>query len=360
MEAWATGALPASKKLLAHIDNCLLCRACEKSCPAAVPYGRIVDNFRALNHDKLHDSVAVSVLKAVSRHKSVNKLAQSALRFYQAAKLQKTVRKLKIPKLIGLENIEALLPDASQSVEIAAYYPATTEVKANVGLFIGCLGMLVDSQTIMAAIKLLTTAGFNVHIPESQQCCGALAAHGGDSKTAALLAEKNCDAFSDLPLNAIVSIASGCGSHLQEYNQQGFSGKVIDISQFLSKSSGFGEQLKPLNATVCLHTPCSLKNVMREEHGALNLLQQIPGIKITALPEASYCCGSAGSYVLGHTKMVKALLDDLLTAVLDSKPDYLVSSNIGCILHTAGGLRARGISIEVLHPVVLLARQLKE
>ena len=98
---------------------------------------------------------------------------------------------------------------------------------------------------------------------------------------------------------------------------------------------------------------------MREEKGALKLLQQLLGINITALPETLQCCGSAGSYMLKHPKIAQALLGDLLDAALELQSGYLLSSNIGCALHIAAGLRARGIEIEVIHPIVLIARQLK-
>lgn len=113
---------------------------------------------------------------------------------------------------------------------------------------------------------------------------------------------------------------------------------------------------------ICLlmHTPGSLKNVMCEEEGVLRLLPLIPGINIKVLPETVHCCVSAGSYMLKHPKMAQALLDKLLSTVLETQPDYLVSSNIGCLLHTGAGLRIRGIRMETIHPVVLFARQLAD
>ena len=63
--------------------------------------------------------------------------------------------------------------------------------------------------------------------------------------------------------------------------------------------------------------------------------------------------------MLKHPKMAQALLGDLLDAALAPQPDYLLSSNIGCALHIAAGLRERGIEMEVIHPIVLIARQLK-
>lgn len=360
IQAWAGKHLETSKKLVEHIDNCLLCRSCERACPAVVPYGRLINNFREQIRGERDATLSVSLLKRVSHNKTASRLAQSGLKFYQTTQLQKTARLLRLPGLLRLDKIDRLLPDYHEPKTLAPYYPATAEVKGNVGLFTGCMGSLLDHETIDAAIKVLTAAGFNVSIPEQQTCCGALDLHDGDNETSEQLAAANCSAFADNSLNAIVTIASGCGSQMQEYQQAEFAGKVTDISQFLIKSGcDLSARLLPLDASVCLHTPCSLKNVMREEQGVAKLLQQIPGIKMAALPASVQCCGSAGSYMLDHPLMAQALLNDLLGTVLEHPPEYLVSSNIGCALHISAGLRERGITLEVLHPITLVARQLK-
>jgi glycolate oxidase iron-sulfur subunit len=360
IQAWAGKHLETSKKLVEHIDNCLLCRSCERACPAVVPYGRLINNFREQIKGERDATLSVSLMKRISHNKTAGRLAQSGLKFYQTTALQKAARLLKLPELLRLDKIDRLLPDYHEPKPLAPFYPATTDVKGNVGLFVGCMGSLLDHETVDAAIKVLTAAGFNVSIPEQQTCCGALDLHDGDTQTSEQLAATNCSAFAENSLDAVVTIASGCGSQMREYRQADFAKKVVDISQFLVKSGcDLSDQLRPLAASVCLHTPCSLKNVMREEQGALKLLQQIPDIKISPLPAAIQCCGSAGSYMLDHPQMSQALLNDLLNVALEDRPEYLVSSNIGCALHISAGLRERGVALEVLHPITLIARQLK-
>jgi glycolate oxidase iron-sulfur subunit len=56
--------------------------------------------------------------------------------------------------------------------------------------------------------------------------------------------------------------------------------------------------------------------------------------------------------------MADALRADKLAAIRDAAPEYLVTSNIGCALFLAEGLRSSSPAIEVLHPVTLVARQL--
>jgi len=360
IQAWAGKHLETSKKLVEHIDNCLLCRSCERACPAVVPYGRLINNFREQIKGERDATLSVSLMKRISHNKTAGRLAQSGLKFYQTTALQKTARLLKLPELLRLDKIDRLLPDYHEPKPLAPFYPATSDVKGNVGLFVGCMGSLLDHETVDAAIKVLTAAGFNVSIPEQQTCCGALDLHDGDTQTSEQLAVTNCSAFAENSLDAVVTIASGCGSQMREYRQADFAKKVVDISQFLVKSGcDLSDQLRPLAASVCLHTPCSLKNVMREEQGALKLLQQITDIKIRPLPAAIQCCGSAGSYMLDHPQMSQALLNDLLNVALEDRPEYLVSSNIGCALHISAGLRERGVALEVLHPITLIARQLK-
>jgi glycolate oxidase iron-sulfur subunit len=358
IQGYESGQLSDAKAVRVHIDNCLLCRECERVCPAVVPYSRLIDNFRAQFQADAKSSFALSILKKVTHDKTAQQLAQSSLKLYQGTGLQKIARSLKLPSLLRLDKMERLLPSYRAPTTFVEHYSATTACKGTVGLFVGCMGALLDHETINAAITVLTTAGFNVLIPNQQTCCGALDLHSGDKATADKLAAINTQAFANSSLTAIVTIASGCGSQLQDYAQAEFADNVMDISQFLMQ---FADKLplNPLAESVCLHTPCSLKNVMRAEQGALQLLQQIPELNITKLPDTIVCCGSAGSYMLEHSTMAEALLADVLDTASSTQARYLVSSNIGCALHIQAGLQERDMTMEVLHPVVLIVRQLK-
>ena len=363
IQAWANKDLTGSAKLQSHIDNCLLCRSCEKACPAQVPYGQIIDDFRSSTPSTKKTSLDLTLLKNIAHNKKLNQVAGSLLKSYQSSALQKTARYLKLPKLHKLDKVERLLSDKpipNQLFELENYYPTKSGLKGDVALFSGCMGALLDLETLVSAITLLNHAGFNVHIPDDQTCCGALDLHNGDKETASQLEDINQQAFSNKKWKAIISIASGCGSQLQAYKNTGIAEKTSDISQFLINQRITFTSLAPLNSTVLLHTPCSLKNIMNEEQGAFNLLKQIPGIKINTISNNIKCCGSAGSYMLQHSEMAELLVDDLIDEIisLEQKPDYLVTSNIGCALHISARLTERNVELEVIHPVTLIARQL--
>jgi glycolate oxidase iron-sulfur subunit len=351
IQAWAGGQLNVTDNLLAHIDSCLLCRACEKACPAVVPYAKLIDDFRAEMHSEQSTPLSVRLLKTLAENKRVQHWAKSGLKFYQQNNLQKTARFLRLPSLFGLAKLERLVPTLTKHAGLQNYYAATGEVKGDVGLFVGCMGELFDFETVNSAITVLTHVGFNVHLPETQACCGALALHEGDAETAQTLAKQNQTAFANENLQAIITIASGCGGTLKDY-----APKVVDISHFLSHTE---LDLKPLAANLRVHSPCTLKNVLKTDKSVLKLLKQIPDANISPLPESTQCCGAAGSYSLRHDKMSQTLLNELLETALEKPTDYLISSNIGCALHIAAGLRERGENVTVLDPIVLIARQLR-
>ncbi len=356
IQAWAAQQLSASDKFFAHIDNCLLCRNCERVCPAKVPYGKLVDRFRARQAGKAGRSLMLKIIKTIAHNRQVSQYAKSALNAYRNSGLQKTA----VLRMLGLGNIERLLSVAGNNGNAGQYrplYPAVGAVRGDVGLFVGCMGRLLDGATIDAAIQVLNQSGFNVHVPKLQVCCGALDLHSGDAKTAGKLAAANVAAFSARPLTAIVTIASGCGAVMKEYPDRNFSAGIVDISRFLYETNAITAlKLQPFKARVCIHSPCSLRNVMGEHDQVLQLIKQIPNIELTALPDRLACCGSAGSYMMEQPAMAKIILEDVLRAVDQLQPEYLLSSNIGCVLHIKAGLKENNIKAEVLHPVVLLNR----
>ena len=377
MHALAGGELQLSARLEQHLDHCLACRACEAVCPSGVPYGELIDATRAEIKrrrprpwpQRLARCIALDGLIA---RKPVLRAAGNLLRAYQRVGLQRLARRSGVLRRLGLERMDALLPALPPRPRWRDYYPPRGELRGRVALFTGCVAELLDAPALHAAISVLTRLGLGVHVPSDQVCCGALHLHNGAPDQARRLAARNLAAFGSLDADAVVSVASGCGAQLREYDRlmhgcapepdavARFSLSVQDISQFLAGLAWPPEiELEPLPVRVAVHDPCSLTHVMRRPRDPYALLGRIPGIELTPLPDNARCCGAAGSYLLTQPGMAQALLEDKIAHLRALAPAVLVTSNISCALHLAAGIRQAGLAIEVLHPVVLLERQLK-
>lgn len=362
IQGWASGTLEATPQLARHVDNCLLCRACEAACPAYVPYARIVDEFRQAT-GPLGKALPARIKSTAMRNALAGPRISRWVRAASATAAGGLIRSGVAAGVVGLGNIADGLPDAVSARDWTGFHPAEGKEIARAALFLGCTESLLDGETVAAAIRVMNRLGVSVRVPEAQGCCGAMHWHAGDRAGATELASRNVAAFGDAG-ETIVSFASGCGAMLSDYGGafpaaggEAISRRVRDIGQFLMELPWPDDlRLKPLAAKVCLHSPCSLKNVLRADRYAAQLLARIPELQVVALPAQTRCCGAAGSYMIEHPDMAAALREDVLDQVLATAPDFLATSNPGCALHLRGGLKRRGAGrIQVRHPVTLLA-----
>src|SRR5437879_5712301 len=85
--AVAEGRVEPRPNVVAHFDLCLQCRACETACPSGVPYGRIMEDTRALVQKSPLRPTAwrlrATVLRLLFATPRRLRLAFSLLRLYQ-------------------------------------------------------------------------------------------------------------------------------------------------------------------------------------------------------------------------------------------------------------------------------------
>jgi glycolate oxidase iron-sulfur subunit len=355
-QALARGQLPADDALAAHLDHCLGCRACEAMCPSEVRYGAILGHARRL--------------LAEQRGKSL--IARGADLLTRPGVLRTAVR-------VGASPLAALgKPLSATTRRLAALAQARPRqvfrwqgadapgTRGRIGLFLGCTGEAVDGEALSATEQVLTLLGFTIETPRGQGCCGALHHGQGDRSGFERRARRNLEAFPVAELDAIVGVASGCVAMLREYGQwldhseaTPLAAKTREITDFLAELDWAGLPAPaPLPAIAAVHVPCSQANVLRRPNAAVQLLRRIPALQVLPLADNAACCGAAGSYMLEQPATAEALRDPKLDALVASGAQYLVTTNVGCALHLAAGAKARGLQVEVMHPVSLLARQL--
>lgn len=362
IQGWAQGELEAGEKLVSHTDHCLLCRACETACPAKVPYAEILDKFRS----KVRGT-RTPYLRKFRRFLLTRMLATSQSDWLsgKVRLLAKSRPGIWAARLLGFREIALGLPETFAPEPPARAQKASRIDSGNlpVQFFVGCTGRLLDAETLDACLNLIEHLGFSPEIPENQSCCGALDLHAGNAEEAERLARKNTKAFGEKEHKTIVGCASGCGAMLKEYPEAlgNLGERFEDISDFLSQAS-WPEDLEvaPLHAQAVLHTPCSLRNVLKTQNGPLNILKRIPGLQLIELPVSQGCCGAAGSFMIEHPNESRAYREKLLDSTVSKSPDFLLTSNPGCAIHLRAGLRERGLgALEVLHPATLLWRQIQ-
>ena len=403
MKAVVDGLMIPDLSFEKQMDLCLGCRACEPVCPADVKYGQLLEHTRDAIEDQAEHRWWVKRLRSVAfkqmfPHQKRMRWLGASLKLYQQTGLRTIIRKTGLMNLFpeSMRQMEAILPDASSRgviEQLGTFYPAIGKPIATVGMFRGCIMDVLFTETNIHTVKLLAIAGFDVVIPETQNCCGALHAHSGELAQAKGLAKKNIKAFKDAKVDYIISNAGGCGALLVEYNHllhddpewesdaKWFAEHVKDISQmimekgnlihlkdalqqgiqpkqsiesFLEEVSGGSSNHMPV--TITYQDSCHLRNVMKSGNAPRNLLDFVPNANFVELSGADRCCGSAGIYNLVQPEMSMQILDHKMEHVKDTHAHYLLTSNPGCLLQMKLGIEREGISnqMEAIHIVDFL------
>ncbi|MEF3301860.1 (Fe-S)-binding protein [Paenibacillus sp. GYB003] len=391
MKAVVDGVMKPDQSFREQMDLCLGCRACEPVCPADVKYGHLLEETRdSLEKHEEHRWFVKAVRKVAFKEMFPKpkrmKLVGKLLRTYQKSGLQKVARGTGIMNLFpkNMRDMEKILPEASGKgvVEtLGTRVPAKGEKIATVGMFRGCLMDVMFTQTNLKTVRLLSEAGFEVVIPDTQNCCGALHAHSGEVDQAKSLARQNVRAFREAGVDYIASNAGGCGALLVEYDHllhdepdfaddaKWFASRVKDVSHLLLEKGRLPEFRQPERAaadgrpfTITYQDSCHLRNVMRSSNAPRNLMKRVANVDFVELQGADRCCGSAGIYNIVQTEMANQILEHKMEHVKETNAHMLITSNPGCLLQMKLGIERENMSdqMEAVHIVDFLYDRIAE
>lgn len=347
VQGWLTGQLDMTPRLAAHLDGCLLCRACESACPSLVAYGRLLDGAR--ERQRVRRFWIGRRLDALSSARVMDMLGRFAA-VYVRTGLARLVETVRLARLQTIATHHRLLGALAVTARPVAAHQIDD---ADLDLFIGCSGASAQGGAIKAMRLLCERLGLRVRIASEAVCCGAMQRHNGFPEAADRAREECAHVHGGRPL---VGVSSACIAELREH--PAFT-QAQEVCDYLDRRT-WPETLilAPLGRRVLVHEPCSHRRLLGGNAAVHRLLARIPDLEVAPMPDNDRCCGAAGTYLLQQPEMAAALLEDKLHHIRDLKPDIIVTTNPGCALHLLAGVRESGLDIEVRHPVELIARQL--
>jgi glycolate oxidase iron-sulfur subunit len=378
MRAIADDRLEVTKAFGEEMYFCLGCLACTTACPAGVNYAELFEHARAeveaqrvLANPKRNFIRGFTVGWLFMDLRRLELLGKS-LRLYQESGAQSLVRHSGVLKLFPkrLQELEAMTPKVckqSSAELIAPVTPALGARKHRVAMLIGCAQDLTFSDVNRDTVEVLAQNGCEVITPPEQNCCGSLHAHNGEWSLAQQLARRNIDQFPPEQFDAIITNAGGCGSHLKHYAKllandpvyakraEAWDMKVKDIHEWLAQIGIRNPQSAIRNETVTYHESCHLSHGQKVVSQPRELLKAILGLQLIELPEANWCCGSAGIYNLTQPEMANQLLERKIAHIKSTGATTVATANPGCLLQIINGAAQAGLKLRVAHPITLLA-----
>lgn len=366
------GGLELSRNLYEQMNACFDCMACDEICPVGIRPAELTLAMRDLDEQKRRRPWKKTLFERLLPYPGRLEWTTWPLRLYESLGLRKLVQTLGLQKALPkqMKDLEVQLPPLprrplrSTLPEVTA---ASGEAKRVVGFFLGCAQSLLFAEESAATVRVLARNGCTVVTPRETVCCGMPARGFGKIEQVLGQARKNIGVFEEAGVETIITDCATCGSMLKEYGEllsddpewaeraKVFSEKVRDISEYL-----IGLPLeKPqgrIDARVTYHDPCHLRRGQGVWREPRRLLQMIEGIKFIELPEADWCCGSAGSQLITHYETSLGVLKRKTGHLAETEAEYVASGCPGCQMQLRVGIRREGLKMKVIHPIELLDR----
>ena len=370
MRSIADGTSSVSEAFADEMYYCLGCLACQTACPAGVHYAELFETARA---EVERANVLPGVERGFWRWLALDVIFMRpwmlraigmVLRLYQQSGLEALLRRVRFFGLLPkkFESLEKQTPKMSCAVsdELIDAVETPAEPRYRVGMLTGCVQDIAFSDVNRATVDVLLANGCEVITPRSQSCCGSLHAHNGAVENARELALRQMSAFDLDSLDAIITNAGGCGSHLKSYSHllpdhpmaKKWDAKVKDIHEWLAEI-GLRAPTSPCGVDrVTYHESCHLCHGQKVTRQPRELLKAIPGLEVVELPESNWCCGSAGIYNITQPEQSQKLLERKAGHIRTTGCQHVATSNPGCHLQIQRGMNDE---VQVTQPVLLLA-----
>jgi glycolate oxidase iron-sulfur subunit len=391
--------VPVTAEAFAPLDRCLGCLACETACPSHVPFGDLLEKSRIIKRELIRPNRFIRHFRQFFLQRVFTSTFWMAtisvvIRWAQTVRFFQLVEYLpyfeKLPAILRIKY--SSLPQFSgQSFKnrwhqkhglITFSNKGDKDTKHKVvGVFTGCVLDVAEKTLMEKTVELIELAGYRIFMPPSQTCCGAIAAHSGDVRTAQKCAGINVEAFRKAACDFIVVNSAGCLRQLEHISNfvaenastqeiksaDAFQQKLIDIVELLGEHSPILEtqKWKQTLVRVLYDSPCHLIHGQgaRANEKTITFLQKLPGVHVELADDHDDCCGAAGIYNLIQPDISRLILDRKESAIRSAmtnnpKVSFLLTGNPGCIFQLRGRMEEKKWPIKVLHPVEFIADRL--
>ncbi len=261
------------------------------------------------------------------------------------------------PALAAARAVRPLLPRA-----LAAKIPKLTRARSWPTLrhsrrmlaLTGCVQRSLAPSIDAALARALDRIDVTLVRAAGGGCCGALDEHLGAHERALALARRNIDAWwphIERGAEAIVISASGCGVVVKDYghllrDDPAYADRARRVSAMardpVEVIADEWKRFAPKVAMdhgpqrVAFHSPCTLQHGQQLAGRVEEILHAV-GLELTDVADPHLCCGSAGTYSLLQPELSGRLRSAKLAALEAGQPDLILTANIGCLSHLAGG-----------------------
>jgi L-lactate dehydrogenase complex protein LldE len=226
-------------------------------------------------------------------------------------------------------------------------------------LFIPCFVDQLFPGTAFNMIRVLEKAGCKVQYNEEQTCCGQPAFNAGFREDAKEVCIKFLKDFSGA--DYIVSPSASCTGFVRNYYPELFNDssynkevkntgkRIYEFSEFLVNVLKIENFNARLQGKATYHDSCAALRECKIKTEPRKLLSQVKGLELVEMEDVETCCGFGGSFAVKFESISIAMADQKVNHALNTGAEYMISTDLSCLMHLDGYIRHKGLSLRTLH-----------
>ena len=214
-------------------------------------------------------------------------------------------------------------------------------------------------------VKVLEKAGCTVSYNAGQTCCGQPAFNAGFWDEAKSVCTKFIKDFSGS--DYIVAPSASCVGFVRNYygklfensslhhEVQDISKRVFEFSEFMLRVLKVEDVGATLNGKATYHDSCAGLRECKIKEEPRKLLSHVKGLTLTEMNDVEICCGFGGTFAVKFEAISMGMGEQKVENALATGADYLISTDISCLMHLQGYIKQKDYSLKTMHLADVLA-----
>lgn len=219
----------------------------------------------------------------------------------------------------------------------------------------------------MNMVKVLEKAGVEVRYNTEQTCCGQPAFNAGFRNEARDVCAKFLKDFSGA--DYIVAPSASCVGFVRNYYSTLFADssvhnevrdiqkRIYEFTSFLVNILGVEDVGASLYGKATYHDSCAALRECRISEEPRKLLSKVKGLELIEMIDTETCCGFGGSFAVKFESISIAMADQKVNNALRTGADYIISTDLSCLMHLDGYIRYKQHPIKAMHIADVLASE---
>ena len=214
-------------------------------------------------------------------------------------------------------------------------------------------------------VKVLEKAGCTVTYNTRQTCCGQAAFNAGYWEESKSVCQKFLRDFNGT--DPIVAPSASCVGFVKNYygrlfdnssvhhEVQDIRSRIHEFSSFLVHKMGVTDFGASLVGKATYHDSCAALRECQIKEEPRKLLSKVRGLELKEMADGETCCGFGGTFAVKYENISIAMGEQKVENAMATGAEYIVSTDLSCLMHQQGYINQKGYSIKTLHLADVLA-----